>query len=80
VFGIMHPDNFFRCDICGIVAPVDDKTRVSVLIYNKCNINTDMHQPRLNVCPKCLPNLMVMVETAIIKTSQIMVAENGGIQ
>jgi hypothetical protein len=75
----MPSDNIFRCDICGLTAPVDNKHRVSILAYNKCGYNTDMHQPRLNVCSKCLPNLMVMLEVAIIKTSQLMIAENGGV-
>jgi hypothetical protein len=69
----------FRCHICGITGPVDDKTLVSVLIYNQLNINTDMYQPRLNVCSKCLPRLMDMLKLAIIETSELMVAENGSI-
>jgi hypothetical protein len=62
----------FRCDICGVTAPVDDKHRVSVLIYNKHNINTDMYQPRLNVCSKCLPALETRIERVIsdLKTAK----------
>jgi hypothetical protein len=71
--------NVFRCDICGLAGAVPDKTRVSILAYKKCGFNSDIHQPRLNVCSKCLPNLMIMLDLAIIKTSQIMIAENGGI-
>lgn len=72
-------NDVFRCDICGLEGPVSDKTRVSILAYNKCGNNTDIHQPRLKVCSKCLPNLMIMLEVAIMRTSHLMVAENGGI-
>jgi hypothetical protein len=75
----MPPGETFRCNICGITVPIEGEHQVRSSVYNTCNFNVDLYKPRLNVCSKCLPKLMTMFKRAIIKTSKLMVAENGGV-